>query len=165
MHAETRRALTVGVRTAAASFATLTLLPWATGWALDGAPAPRTGLLLAAIPFALLFGALAGCTAHRPASPAPEASASVVVGTTTGATARVGAPAGAADVVLTAPTRAGPHPGPRPDPGTTPPGPLCPAGPAGAPADRPAAQRPDLTARPVPPPRPAPPPPPPRATS
>jgi hypothetical protein len=47
-----RQALTVVL----CSFATLTLIPWA----VDGARAPRTGLVITGVPVALLLGALAG---------------------------------------------------------------------------------------------------------
>ncbi|NAZ78256.1 hypothetical protein GTQ99_23015, partial [Kineococcus sp. T13] len=57
----TRRAVTV----ATASFATLTLLPWA----VEAGRTPRAGLVAGAVPLALLFGALAGYAAS-PAVPA-----------------------------------------------------------------------------------------------
>lgn len=41
---------------AAASYATLTLVPWV----IDTTRTPRAGLLLGAVPLALVFGALAG---------------------------------------------------------------------------------------------------------
>ncbi|WP_432570736.1 hypothetical protein [Kineococcus sp. SYSU DK005] len=50
-----RRAITI----ATASFATLTLVPWA----VDATGTPRAGSVLAALPLALLFGALAGYAA------------------------------------------------------------------------------------------------------
>ena len=56
----TRRAVTV----ASASFATLTLLPWA----VEAGRTPRAGLVAGAVPLALLFGALAGYAAS-PAVP------------------------------------------------------------------------------------------------
>ncbi|WP_432515295.1 hypothetical protein [Kineococcus sp. SYSU DK001] len=63
-HVTTRRA----VGTAVASYATLSLGPWAVDALLHGTLVPRVGLLLAAVPLALLFGALAGyAAAPRPA--------------------------------------------------------------------------------------------------
>jgi len=63
----TRRA--IGVTTA--SYATLTLIPWA----IDATRTPRAGFIVGAIPLALLFGALAGyatasltLTLHSPSS-------------------------------------------------------------------------------------------------
>ncbi|GAA0305668.1 hypothetical protein [Kineococcus aurantiacus] len=109
MHTHTHRALTAGARIAATSYATLTLLPWATDWLLEGTPTLRTGLLLAAVPFTLLFGALAAHTAHQPSPPLPLAAASPDDDVdTTLLTTQVNALTGANETMLTAPTRAGP---------------------------------------------------------
>ncbi len=61
---------------AAASYATLALIPWAADLVLHGSQTPRTGLLLAAVPLASLFGALAGYAA----TPRPLAVLTTEVG-------------------------------------------------------------------------------------
>ncbi|GAA0314525.1 hypothetical protein [Kineococcus aurantiacus] len=138
MHAHTRRALTAGARIAATSYATLTLIPWATDWLLQDTTTPRTGLLLAAIPLALLFGALAAHTAHQPTPPMPPAAASAIsVVDTTLLTTQVNTPADTTEAMLTAPTRAGPPTRPH-STALRQAGPLSPIKPAGSPADHPA---------------------------
>ena len=110
----TRTAIT----TAAASFATLTLIPWA----VEASRTQRVLLLAGAVPIAVLFGAIAGW-----APPAPPASASSVV--TAGTSAASAASAASAVAVASArpapstgapvaglgPARSAP-PAPAPDP-------------------------------------------------
>ena len=107
----TRRAAGI----AATSYATLTLLPWAVGWATAGTRSPRAGLLIAAAPLALLFGALAGyaaaplTTTRTRLRPSPRGTAGPVTPappppTPPAATAR------AAAAVLSPHPRAGPRP-------------------------------------------------------
>lgn len=121
-HRALRISTRVTLRTAVASYVTLTLIPWATDYATTGARTPRTGLLLAALPVALLFGALAGYATAPLTQAQPHASGP---GTTepAGATAR-GAMGVASPVTggatLCAPTRAGPDPA-RPTPASSPP--------------------------------------------
>ena len=119
----TRRAAGV----AATSYATLTLIPWAVDWATTGTRSPRAGLLIAAAPLALLFGALAGyATAplgtarRRPGSrppgptglvttppPAPPATSTAAAATTTATSPHTRA---GPRLVLPAPAPAPPQP-------------------------------------------------------
>ncbi|WP_432543388.1 hypothetical protein [Kineococcus sp. SYSU DK002] len=121
-HVNTRRAL----GTAVTSFATLTLVPWAVDVVVHSSRAPRVGLLLAAVPLALLFGALAGyAAAPRPAtgplghvdvadpgdpSPTPPAAAAVPAAPPSGAPRQTRAGPRAA----AAPPRRAPAPAPAP---------------------------------------------------
>ncbi|WP_432523231.1 hypothetical protein [Kineococcus sp. SYSU DK006] len=106
----TRRAAGV----AATSYATLALVPWAVDWATAGTRSPRAGLLIAAAPLALLFGALAGYaaaplgTARRRPGPRPT-GATGVVATTPPPAPPATSTAAAATTAATPHTRAGPR--------------------------------------------------------
>ncbi|NAZ78432.1 hypothetical protein GTQ99_23930, partial [Kineococcus sp. T13] len=96
----TRRAAGI----AATSYATLTVIPWAVGWATDATRTPRVGLLVAAAPLALLFGALAGyaaapLTSTRPRRrPTPPGTTGLVATTPPPAPPAASTAAGAAAV-------------------------------------------------------------------